>query len=111
MIGDLIGQILFHHYQIVEEIGQGGMGTVYRGMDTVSNLPVAVKRLKPELLAGNPEVIARFVREGEALRQLNHPNIVKMLESFQERDEYYLIMEFVSGGSLADLLRLKGQLP
>jgi serine/threonine protein kinase len=68
-----------------------------------SNQTVAIKHLKPELTA--PELIERFKREGEALRELNHPNIVKMLDAVEENGAYYLIIEYLSGGDLNDLLR------
>lgn len=85
-------------------IGQGGMGSVYCGHDTQSGKSVAVKILKPELLDRDPELIKRFRQEGEALRQLNHPNIVKMLGSEEQDGVHYLIMEYVEGGSLYDVL-------
>ena len=72
---------------------------------------VVIKRLKPELLAKQPDVAERFVREGELLRQLNHPNIVQMIASEQLNGEQCLIMEYVAGGSLRDLLDAQGQLP
>src|SRR5260221_7803506 len=81
------------------------MGEVFRGLDTRSEQPVAVKRLKSEALAESPDLIERFRREGEVLRQLNHPNIVKVLDTLEENNQYYLVMEYVGGGSLADLLR------
>ena len=80
------------------------MGTVFKGLDTQTNLPVALKLLKSEALSDKPELIERFRREGEALRQLNHPNIVKMLDMIEDDGKHYLIMEYVSGGDLAGLL-------
>jgi non-specific serine/threonine protein kinase len=85
-------------------IGQGGMGSVYRGHDTQSGKTVAVKILKTEMLERDPDLVQRFQREGEALRQLNHPNIVKMLGSEDQGGVHYLIMEYVEGGSLLDIL-------
>jgi len=91
-------------------LGQGGMGTVYRGIDIFTQQQVAVKVLKPEVIANDPEIVTRFQREGEALRQLNHPNIVKMLGAEDCDDGHYLVMEYVGGGSLRDLLREQPQL-
>ena len=85
-------------------IGQGGMGSVYRGLDTTTNTPVAVKMLKSDLIARDADALQRFQLEGEALRQLNHPNIVKMLDAVEYGGVHYLIMEYVSGGSLRDVL-------
>ena len=86
-------------------LGQGGMGNVYRGIDTQTGEPVAIKALKPEIVASNPDLVERFVREGEALRQLNHPNIVKLLAAAEQDNQHYLVMEFVDGGSLRDLIK------
>ncbi|GAB5492915.1 MAG: hypothetical protein Phog2KO_31300 [Phototrophicaceae bacterium] len=85
-------------------IGQGGMGTVYRGLDIQTQTPIAVKVLKGDLLQRDPELIQRFRREGQTLRQLNHPNIVKMLGSSEKQGVNYLLMEYVGGGSLRDIL-------
>jgi len=86
-------------YQIQQEIGAGGMGMVYLGKDTLTNILVAIKKLKPQITT--PELIERFQREGEALRALNHPNIVKLLDTIQEDDQYYLVMTYVDGGDLS----------
>lgn len=90
-------------------IGQGGMGTVYRGLDTSSQVPVAVKILKGDLVSRDPELVRRFQREGQTLRQLNHPNIVKLLGTEEQAGIHYLVMEYVSGGSLRDALDEDGQ--
>ena len=66
----------FCHYRIVERIGAGGMGEVYRARDTKLNRDVALKVL-PELLARDPERMARFRREAQVLASLNHPNIAR----------------------------------
>jgi serine/threonine protein kinase/tetratricopeptide (TPR) repeat protein len=97
-----------NRYDLEYELGAGGMGTVYRGLDTQSRQAVAIKRLKPEI--SHVDLIERFKREGEALRDLNHPNIVKMLDSVEHEGVHYLVMEHVAGGDLADLLR-RGKLP
>jgi serine/threonine protein kinase len=91
-------------------IGQGGVGSVYRGLDTTTQQPVAVKILKRELVAHDPEMVKRFEVEGEALRQLNHPNIVKMLGADDVDGVHYLVMEYVAGGSLRDLLEKHAKL-
>ena len=67
-------------YELHELIGQGGMGEVYRGVDTQTGDAVAIKVLNHEIIARMPSLMARFEREGEALRQLAHPHIVKMLQ-------------------------------
>lgn len=92
-------------------IGQGAMGTVYRGLDQQTGELVAIKHLKPDLLAANPRQLDRFAREGELLRQLNHPNIVKVLAAVVDNQQHYIIMEYVQGGSLRDLLDAEPRLP
>ncbi len=91
------------HYQLGEELGAGGMGTVYRGLHTQTEQTVAIKQLKNTI--ATDDTIERFRREGEALRELNHPNIVKMLDMFEYNGDHYLVMEYVSGGDLSDLIR------
>ncbi|MFN8374895.1 MAG: serine/threonine-protein kinase [Anaerolineae bacterium] len=98
-------------YRLDEKVGQGGMGTVYRGLDTQTGEMVAVKQLQAAAVASEPGVLERFSREGEALRQLNHPNIVKRLAAVEENGGHYLVMEYVAGGDLYSLLRREGKLP
>jgi serine/threonine protein kinase len=92
-------------YELQDKLGEGGMGTVYRSVDTRTVEIVAIKQLKMDV--ANPEMIERFRREGEALRQLNHPNIVKMLDMLEHDGHYYLVMEYVSGGDLSKQLEQK----
>src|SRR5579871_3501921 len=106
-----VGQIIGNRFEVKEFLRQGGMGAVYRGRDTQSGQVVALKVLKSDMLTDDPSSIERFNREGEALRTLNHPNIVKMLAMIEENSERYLVMEYVGGGSLADLLASQPQLP
>src|SRR3982751_4649722 len=84
-------------FELGEFIAQGGMGAVYRGLDSATGQPVAIKRLKAEIGAETPELLARFAREGEILRSLDHPNIVKLLAVVTEGSHQYLVMEFVAG--------------
>jgi predicted ATPase len=92
-----------NRYELQAVIGTGGMGTVYRGIDTHTQNPVAIKELKAQL--AEPDMIERFRREGEALRELNHPNIVKMLDAFEEDGLYYLVLDYVQGGDLSAFIR------
>lgn len=96
-------------YVLGNKLGSGGMGDVYQGLDERTNSPVAIKILKPEL--ATPEMVARFIREGEALRLLNHPNIVKLLDAVSENGQHYLIMELVDGGALDEILSVTPRLP
>jgi DNA-binding NarL/FixJ family response regulator/predicted Ser/Thr protein kinase len=100
-----------NRYEIEKLIGSGAVGRVYLGRDIQTGEPVAIKELMSDWVARAPEAIERFRREGEALRKLNHPNIVKVLATLEEDDQHYLVMEYVGGGSLADLLKRQPQLP
>ncbi len=92
-------------------IGKGGMGTVYKGIDTLTGEPVAIKQLKPDIIEENPDFVQRFEREAEALRRLNHPNIVTVITTIADDDAHYLVMEYVGGGSLWDEMNTIKPLP
>ncbi len=98
-------------YQIDRLIGGGAMGAVYSGKDMLTGETIAIKQLRVELTANMPEMVERFLREGAALRRLNHPNIVKVLATVDEGSQHYIVMEYVGGGSVADLLLREPQLP
>src|SRR5512136_2810841 len=90
-------------------LGRGGMGAVYRATDTLTGELVAVKVLdQTSEVSQTSEVFQRFTREGEALRQLNHPNIVRMVAAVEEAGQHYLVLEYVEGGSLRDVLTARG---
>ncbi len=105
MIGQTLG-----HYRILEKLGQGGMGVVYRAQDTRLNRDVAIKML-PEALARDPERLARFEREARVLASLNHSNIAAIygfergLEQDRQEGLCYLVLEYVPGEIL------KGPMP
>ncbi len=101
----------YEQFKQFELLAVGGHGEVYRGQDTETGRQVVIKRLKPELVTQNPKMVARFLREAEALRQLNHPNIVEMLAAYETEDGAIIVMEYVAGGSLRDLLQKQPQLP
>ncbi len=98
-------------YEIEKLIGSGAVGRVYLGRDRQTGEPVAIKELMSDWVTHAPDSLERFRREGEALRKLNHPNIVKVLAALEEDNQHYLVMEYVGGGSLADRLKRQHQLP
>ena len=104
-------QVVASRYQLGDAIGQGSMGEVYRSLDIQTGQAVAVKLLRPDIVASNPELVERFAREGEALRKLNHPNIAKVLATIEEDNHHYIVLEYVGGGTLRDLLKGQPQLP
>lgn len=97
-------------FQPEELIAVGGMGELYRGLDHITGQTVVIKRLRPELIYPGSEMVARFSREGELLRKLNHPNIVKFLAVETVSGRVHLIMEYVPGGSLRELLLTQSRL-
>jgi eukaryotic-like serine/threonine-protein kinase len=91
------------HYEILERLGEGGMGTVYRGVDMRLGRPVAVKLLRTEL-ALNGESKRRFLHEARAASALNHPHIITIYDIGQADGVDFIAMEYVAGSSLARLL-------
>jgi len=89
------------HYRLVEKIGEGGMGVVWRAADTKLNRDVAIKVL-PHELAGDELRLARFQREATTLASLNHPNIASIYEVGEQDSTHFLVMELVEGEDLAD---------
>jgi serine/threonine protein kinase len=98
------------HYRIVEELGAGGMGVVYRAEDLNHPRQVALKRPRPEL-SDDPLVRRRFQREARAASAILHPNVVTVFEVFEAQGGDWIAMELVEGETLKDLLRRNGPLP
>jgi len=96
-------------YVIEEKLPAGGQGEIFRARDTLTGEPVIIKRLRPGMRT-DQERVARFAREGEALRRLNHPNIVRMLATFEQEGQHSIVMEYVPGGTLRELLDDEGPL-
>ncbi|MBA2303999.1 MAG: serine/threonine protein kinase [Acidobacteria bacterium] len=97
------------HYRIEEEIGRGGMGIVYRGVDTKLGRPVAIKMLPVEATA-DAERHRRFIREAQSASALNHPNIVTIYEIGEDAGTTFIAMELVEGRPL-DAVLAEGQMP
>ncbi|MEE9197459.1 MAG: serine/threonine-protein kinase, partial [bacterium] len=89
-------------YALIDRLGEGGRGVVYKALDTVLDRVVGVKLLRAEGL--DDEVYARFQREAQAAARLTHPNVVATYDMGQEDGRYFLVMEFVDGSTLRDLL-------
>ncbi|MBM4016364.1 MAG: FHA domain-containing protein [Planctomycetes bacterium] len=96
-------------YRLLERVGRGGMGTVYRAIQISLDREVALKLLSPELVK-DKAFIEQFFREARAAGQLNHPHIVQVYDVGQDGETFYYSMEYVRGGSLEDLLREQGKL-
>lgn len=104
----MIGKTLAH-YQILEKLGTGSMGVVYRAKDSKLGRQVAIKVLPDELLS-DKERLARFRREARAAAALNHPNVVTLYDTGQQGSTMYIAMEFVEGKTLRQMLSA-GRLP
>jgi tetratricopeptide (TPR) repeat protein len=96
-------------YEILEEIGRGGMGIVFRARDRRLGREVALKRL-PDNLRAIPHAVKLFLREARAAASLNHPNIVTVHDAGQEGDGYFITMELLSGSPLHRILHQRGRL-
>jgi serine/threonine-protein kinase len=97
------------HYRLIEKIGEGGMGVVWRAHDTSLDRDVAIKIL-PQGIAAEPESLARFEREAKLLAALDHPNIAAVYGLHEAEGQRFIAMEFVHGEDLAERLA-RGPLP
>src|ERR1700681_4931508 len=92
-----------HHYQFLEKLGAGGMGEIWKAQDTRLNRFVAIKTLT-NASAGDPERRRRFIQEAQAASALNHPNIITIHDIISEGNAEYMVMEYVQGKTLIDLI-------
>jgi eukaryotic-like serine/threonine-protein kinase len=106
----MIGKILGNRYQVVEKIGDGGTAFVFKGMDNLLNRHVTIKVLRPEYVS-DQDFVRRFRREAQAAASLSHPNIVSIYDVGIEEGIHYIVMEYIHGQSLKELLEELGVLP
>jgi serine/threonine-protein kinase len=104
------GEVIGGRYEIVEQLGSGGMARVYRAFDPKLGRDVAVKVLN-ERYASDPAFVERFRREASAAASLNHPNIVQVFDRGESGGTYYIVMEHLSGPDLKAIIRRDGPLP
>src|SRR5579864_9055152 len=97
------------HYEFLEKIGSGGMGEVFKAQDKRLNRFVAIKAL-PYARSGDPERRKRFVQEAQTASSLSHPNIITIHDIFQEGDTHFIVMEYVAGQTLLDVIPPTGML-
>jgi len=105
MIGKVVG-----NYRIVEKLGEGGMGAVYRAVDLMLERDVALKAIRPEL-SSEPQIVERFKAEARTLARVHHPAIANVFTFFYEADELFLVMEYVRGRPISRVLQAEGAIP
>lgn len=103
------GQKINDRYQIIKSIGEGGMANVYLAYDTILDRNVAVKVLRGDL-ASDEKFVRRFQREALSASSLSHPNIVEVYDVGEDNGQYYIVMEYIEGKQLKDVLRKRGKL-
>jgi Tol biopolymer transport system component len=109
LVEDLIAESL-GKYRMLGQVGRGGMGVVYKALDTEKNTYVAIKTVPPDL-AHHPEFLKRFQQEARALMRLHHPHIVGLIDLFQDQGNHCMVLEYVDGPSLSQLLAKGPLLP
>ena len=97
------------NFDVTRQVGSGGMGAVYLGVDPELNRQVAIKVIREEV--HDQEVLDRFFREARAAAALRHPNIITIYASGQHEHQPYMVMEYVEGDSLADIIRSRKTVP
>lgn len=103
------GQKINNRYEILKNIGEGGMANVYLAQDIILNRLVAIKVLRGDL-ATDEKFVRRFQREALSASSLSHPNIVEMYDVGEDEGNYYIVMEFVQGKTLKQLIKKRGKL-
>lgn len=107
----LLGQILAGKYRIEERLRAGGMGAVYRGTHVLMDKTVAVKVLRPSL-AADEKIVARFSREARAASRISHPHALSVTDFGESEDGVvFLVMEYLSGKTLKEIIRQEGPMP
>lgn len=102
-------KVIADRYELLDLIGQGGMADVYLAKDSILNRTIAVKILRTSL-AKDPIYIARFQREASAAASLSHKNIVEIYDVGEDNNQYYIVMEYVPGQTLKELIHKRGAL-
>jgi serine/threonine protein kinase/Flp pilus assembly protein TadD len=103
------GSMFAGRYQIIEELGRGGMGKVYRALDKKLNEEVALKLIKPEI-ASDKKTLERFSNELKIARKISHRNIGRVYEMMEDKGTHFITMEYVSGEDLRSFIRRSGRI-
>ena len=105
----MANNMIANRYEVFKHIGQGGMADVFLAMDTILNREVAIKILRSEVCA-DPVSVVRFEREAQAATTLSHPNIVEIYDVGEYKGHRYIVMEYVPGRTLKQVIRSRGSL-
>jgi len=97
-------------YKILEELGRGGMGIVYKAQDTLLDRIIAYKVLSPQVRK-DQRVLDMFLREAQSAARLSHPNIVTIYDADEDQGEFFIIMELIEGESIKEILQDQGKIP
>ena len=103
------GQMINDRYEIIKSIGEGGMANVYLAYDTILDRRVAIKVLRGDL-SNDEKFVRRFQREALSASSLSHPNIVEMYDVGEDNGIYYIVMEYIEGKTLKQLIKKRKNL-
>ncbi len=101
-------KLIIGSYRIQSPLGEGGMGMVFKAIQPKLNRVVALKVIRPQVLAARPEILSRFHREAQAIAQLNHPNVVILFDADEVNGTHFIAMEYVEGPTLEKMIRTQG---
>lgn len=101
-------KLIVGSYRIQAPLGEGGMGMVFKAIQPKLDRTVALKVIRPQVLAARPEILSRFQREAKAIAQLNHPNVVILFDADEINGTHFIAMEYVEGQTLEKMVRTQG---
>jgi eukaryotic-like serine/threonine-protein kinase len=103
-------KLIIGSYRVLLPLGEGGMGMVFKAFQPKLDRVVALKVIRPQVLAARPEILSRFQREAKAIAQLNHPNVVILFDADEANGTHFIAMEYVEGQTLEKMVRTQGPL-
>jgi len=103
-------KVLGGRYILLEKVGGGGMAVVFKATDTILNRTVAIKLLRSEF-SNDPEFVKNFDNEAQAAASLSHPNVVNIFDVGKDNDDHYIVMEFIDGKTLKEVIQERAPLP
>src|SRR5262245_21792347 len=101
-------KLIIGSYRVQSPLGEGGMGMVFKAIQPKLDRTVALKVIRPQVLAARPEILSRFHREAKAIAQLNHPNVVILFDADELNGTHFIAMEYVEGPTMEKMVRTQG---